>query len=103
MAEDDGEAVGMLFGRLNPDQDLLSVGAMWVAPQARRLGIGRELLDAALEWARGEDAKVAELWVTEGNSAAESFYRRAGFKPTTDAQPLRDNSSLTVRRLKSDL
>ncbi len=103
IAENDGEAVGMLFGRLNLDQDLLSIGAMWVVPEARRLGIGQGLLDAALEWARGKGAKEAELWVTEGNSRATLFYRRSGFQPTTDTQPLRENSPLTVRRHISDL
>jgi GNAT superfamily N-acetyltransferase len=103
VAENDGEAVGMLFARLSPDQDLPSVGAMWVAPQSRRLGIGQDLLDAALEWARGKGAEIAEQWVTDGNSSAESFYRQTGFQPTTDTQPLRDNSSLTARRYTSQL
>lgn len=102
VAEIDGKAVGMLFGRLSPDLNLLSVGAMWVAPLVQR-GVGRGLLEAAIESAREEGAAQAELWVSEENSIAQSFYRRAGFRPTADTQRLREGSRITVRRLVTDL
>ncbi len=103
VAEIDGEAVGMLFGRIDREGRVLSVGAMWVSPHVRRLGVGGGLLQAAFEWAKGVGAGRAELWVTEGNSIAQSFYTHAGFQPTPEAQPLRQGSHIIVNRLTSGL
>ncbi|MDH4053380.1 MAG: GNAT family N-acetyltransferase [Rubrivivax sp.] len=53
---------------------------MYVAPAARGQGIGRRLMDAALEVTRGRgDISVVTLTVTEGNEAALHLYRAAGF------------------------
>lgn len=103
VAEIDGEAAGMLFGRIDSELRVLTIGAMWVSPHVRRLGIGDGLLQAALAWARQEGVGRAELWATEGNAIAQSFYTRAGFRPTPETQPLRQGSHLVVHRLISDL
>lgn len=103
VAETHGEAVGMLFGRLGPAFDVLAVGAMWVAPRSRRGGVGAGLLRAVMGWARDAGATRADLWVTEDNAGALSFYRKLGFVPTADTDPLREGSRLIVRRLTGDL
>jgi ribosomal protein S18 acetylase RimI-like enzyme len=55
---------------------------MYVAPAARGQGIGRRLMDAALDIARRRgDIAVVTLTVTEGNEAALHLYRAAGFAP----------------------
>jgi ribosomal protein S18 acetylase RimI-like enzyme len=102
-AEVGEEPVGMMFGRLTEDFGLLEINAMWVAPEARRLGAGRLLLDAAFGWARDAGAKEADLWVTEQNQAAVAFYEAAGFKPTAETKPLREGSPLTIRKLVREL
>ena len=51
-----------------------------VAPAARRRGIGRALLDAALEAARLSGAEVLHLEVAAGNTAALALYAAAGFE-----------------------
>lgn len=55
---------------------------MVVAAAARRRGVGRALLDAALAhcWARG-GIRAVTLTVTQGNEAALALYRGAGFRP----------------------
>ena len=103
VAETEGDAVGMLFGRLSIDLEVLHVGAMWAAPRARQLGVGTGLLQTAMEWARDRGATSVELWVTEENAVGRSFYTKAGFRPTTDTKPLREGSHLTVRKLVADL
>ena len=103
VAENDGEGVGMLFGGLSTDLDVLDVGAMWVASRFRQTGIGSGLLQAAMEWGRDSGAVRAELWVAEENSIALSFYRSVGFRPTADTQRLREGSYLIVRKLVTDL
>ena len=103
VAEADGDAVGMLFGRLNEGGDLLDVGSMWVEPEVRRNGIGRRLLATAVEWGAGAGANQVELWVTRENTAALRLYEQAGFAPTGEIEPLRHGSDLVVEKLVTDL
>lgn len=54
---------------------------MYVSPATRGTGVGRELLDAALKYARGRDGVLRlNLTVTEGNEPAINLYRSAGFE-----------------------
>jgi ribosomal protein S18 acetylase RimI-like enzyme len=56
------------------------IWGMYVAPEARGLGLGRRLLDAAVDRARGmEGVEQVSLEVTVGNSAARALYRSCGF------------------------
>jgi ribosomal protein S18 acetylase RimI-like enzyme len=52
---------------------------LYVAPSLRGQGIGRALLDAALETARSERATHIELGTSETDEAARSLYESAGF------------------------
>lgn len=54
---------------------------MYVSPEARNAGVGRALLEAAVEYARArEGTRQLTLTVTEGNAPAVSLYTTAGFK-----------------------
>jgi ribosomal protein S18 acetylase RimI-like enzyme len=58
--------------------------ALYVHPDSWGTGTGRALTDAALGdlWAAG--CSTVSLWVLEANERARSFYRRYGFRETTD-------------------
>ena len=79
------------------------VYAMWVEPDARRAGVGRDLVDAAAAWARGRGCHRLVLSVTETNAAARSFYEAVGFVDTGERKPLREGSELEVLRLAKPL
>jgi ribosomal protein S18 acetylase RimI-like enzyme len=59
------------------------VDELVVAPARRRRGIGRALMAAAAEWARGRDAEQLLLTVWEGNGEAEGLYRALGYAPVS--------------------
>jgi GNAT superfamily N-acetyltransferase len=89
-----------------PDEDapaLVWVVSMWVAPEGRRRGTARALLDACVEWARVRSAMEARLWVTTTNAPARALYEGAGFEPTGATQPLPSDPSLEELELRLPL
>jgi len=75
---DGGEPVGFsLFRNVMDESELLLLA---VAPDHRRRGIGRGLLDQFIDQARADGVTRAHLEVRDGNPAIE-MYRGAGFAP----------------------
>jgi GNAT superfamily N-acetyltransferase len=52
---------------------------LYVVPNLRGNGLGRALLEAAMETARGEGAEQMELGTSEDDKAARNLYESAGF------------------------
>jgi len=76
------------------DPSVAWVVSMWVAPEARRRGVGRQLVESCVDWARERGATEVRLWVTRGNDPARTLYEAAGFEPTGATQPLPSDPSL---------
>ncbi|HUN39175.1 MAG TPA: GNAT family N-acetyltransferase [Acetobacteraceae bacterium] len=68
---------GLLLARVTMDE--AEVLTLAVAPEARRHGIARALLSAAMATAKLQDAGAMFLEVAVGNAAAQALYRQAGF------------------------
>lgn len=62
--------------------------SMWVAPEARRQGIGSALVDAVVHWARTRELNRLFLDVGEGNAPAIALYTRKGFVPNGEVGTL---------------
>ncbi len=82
VAEVDGRIVG--FSDVGPSRDEESrdaaeVVAIYVHPDFWDQGYGRELMIAALDWARADGYKRAILWVLDTNERGRSFYERGGW------------------------
>ena len=79
---EDGELVGRLS--LSRDQNPASAHVadlgLMVAEGWRRQGIGRALLEAAVDWARGAGVRKLELHVFPHNAPAIALYERFGFE-----------------------
>lgn len=100
LARDEGHPVGTAtVAEYDAEPSIGHVYAMWVAPDARRAGAGRELLDAAAGWARDRGCVRLVLSVTESNGTARPFYEALGFVETGERKPLREGSNLQVLRL----
>jgi GNAT superfamily N-acetyltransferase len=74
-----GADVGLVQARRRAPDDCL-VFSMWVAPEARRSGVGRLLLDAVADWAQTWGAHRIVLWVVGANEGAHRFYDDVGFR-----------------------
>jgi len=76
---------GVLVGRLSVARDTHPASAhvadlgLMVAQDARRQGVGRALLDAAVAWARTAGVRKLELHVFPWNEAAIALYDAFGF------------------------
>jgi ribosomal protein S18 acetylase RimI-like enzyme len=55
---------------------------LYVAPDRRGHGLGRALMDAAIELARGRGADYMELGTSEDDRAARALYESLGFRNT---------------------
>jgi RimJ/RimL family protein N-acetyltransferase len=76
---------GTIIGRLSLARDSHPASAhvadlgLMVTKDARRGGVGRALLEAAVEWARGASVRKLELHVFPWNEPAIRLYERFGF------------------------
>ena len=60
------------------------VGGLGVVPEARRRGLGRALMEAAIDRARSRGVRRLWLEVLEQNAPAVQLYRQLGFEPTRE-------------------
>ncbi|MFC7301402.1 GNAT family N-acetyltransferase [Cognatiluteimonas weifangensis] len=83
IAERDGATAG--FVQLYPMYSSVRTARTWilndlfVADAARRRGVARALLDAAVQYAREDGAAGISLETTRDNAAARALYRAAGW------------------------
>lgn len=79
------------------------LGGMWVAPEARRAGLGARLLEAAMGWAVQREFIEVRLWASAASPAAQRLYASAGFMATGERRPSESHASVElialVRRL----
>ena len=63
------------------EDDVAEIAAIYVDPDAWRVGVGRALMDVALADLRADDWRSVTLWVLAENHPARDFYARFGFEP----------------------
>jgi GNAT superfamily N-acetyltransferase len=82
VAEDGGEAVGVVAYRRTPDVAIADsmLTKLYVVPEQAGKGIGSKLHDEAVVGLRSAGCTRAHLWVLERNVAARQMYVRRGWK-----------------------
>ena len=89
VCERGGDLIAMATGmfpvdrhRALDDPATASLIQMWVAPAARRTGLGRDLVEAVAAWAAENDSAVLRTGVTAAEHRAVAFYESLGFRDT---------------------
>ncbi|MCV7298912.1 GNAT family N-acetyltransferase [Mycobacterium barrassiae] len=70
----------------NPDSVYLY--SLWLDPAARGRGLARQLVAAAVDWAREQRARTITLRVASDNAAARAVYRSLGFAASPTVETL---------------
>jgi GNAT superfamily N-acetyltransferase len=81
VAEKDGSVIGSI-AMVDAGPDTGQLRWFLLAPQARGLGLGRRLLDAALDYARERGFAHVFLWSFTDLHDAIRLYQKAGFRVT---------------------
>ena len=82
------DAVGMVAGvKDEKDPRRAWLISMWVAPDARRHGLGQALIHHVIDWADQSGMDAMHLHVTDGNDPARRLYERLGFQTTGETMP----------------
>ena len=79
-----GEIIGECGFGASRDGDLENCGeiqGIYVLKKFQRRGIGRRLIELALDRIASRGYNKVCLWVLKGNEKAEAFYRAEGFLP----------------------
>ena len=97
VAEDDEGPVGLVVV-IAHDPPPAGIYAMFVSPRARRGGVGKALVEAALAWSDAVGAPETALLVVDGNTAAITLYESCGFAFTGRTE-IRERDGVVEREM----
>jgi putative acetyltransferase len=86
VAVDDGTVVGSVALR-DLEDGVVELKRMYLRPDQRGRGLGRQLLALALDWARTHDMQVVRLDTSERMVAAQRLYVAYGFERVAGSAP----------------
>jgi GNAT superfamily N-acetyltransferase len=64
------------------------VSDLYLAPEARGQGRGREIVGTVVDWFRGQGVSSVQLQVYRANAAGHEFWKTMGFEPYFDRMNL---------------
>lgn len=91
----DDHLVG-LIGAQRQSADAVYLYSLWLEPSMRGRGLGHDLVTAAVDWARGQRARIVTLRVDVGNASARGVYERLGFDVVEGSTGSRENKAHEV-------
>jgi GNAT superfamily N-acetyltransferase len=103
IAEVDGERAGSIFCVRGPDEATAQLRLLLVTPAARGLGLGAELVDTCLAFARAAGYKRMVLWTNDPLVAARHIYLSRGFRLTSTEEHELWGDKLVGQTYEADL
>ncbi len=99
VAKEGDRVIGFVgYGGHGPEEpDMGEVFALYVLPEYHGTGVGRQLMDAALEKLAAYP-KIC-LWAVKGNGRAVRFYEKCGFRLTGEEKYTSSVSAYGIRML----
>lgn len=85
VAEADGQVVGFI-GLVRIDEETAQLRWFLIEPEFRGIGLGKQLITAALDYCRQKKYKKVFLWTFQGLDVACHLYKSFGFIPTQQAE-----------------
>ena len=88
--DEDGDLPGMCIVRVDRSPPIMleveraEITDVGVREDARRRGIARRLVEAALDWVRAGGVERVEIQVAKGNVEGQAFWRAVGFGDLMD-------------------
>jgi GNAT superfamily N-acetyltransferase len=95
----DGRDVGVARGAPHQTPGARELISMWVAPSARRQGIGAQLIESVVAWAEADGASELVLDVVATNASAIALYQRSRFV-RLDAEPMSELAASEIRLVR---
>ena len=86
IAEREGDVVGSVALR-DVGDGTVELKRMYLRPDQRGQGLGKQLLGVALDWARGNGKHVVRLDTSERMVAAQRLYEAHGFERVSGSAP----------------
>lgn len=87
IAEQGGRIVGTVaVVRSSEDPNAVEIEGLAVLPWARRRGVARSLMDAALQTGREMGATIVEWFTAPYMRGADDFYEALGFRPIEEVE-----------------
>lgn len=83
--------------------DIAQLRWFLLEPALRGRGIGRQLLELLLEFARAQHYRSIELWTVTGLDAAAGLYRRYGFELVEEKTGEPWGSTVTEQKFRLDI
>lgn len=85
IAERDGQRLGSVFC-VRKDAETAKLRLFILVPEARGLGLGRQLLEACMDYARARGYRRMVLWTHKSHNAACALYAKYGFEITSETE-----------------
>ena len=72
--------MGIFRGASSKVRHSATIWGVYVSPRFRKSGIGTQLLQTCLDWAKAHSVDIVKLGVVTTNASARRLYERNGFK-----------------------
>jgi ribosomal protein S18 acetylase RimI-like enzyme len=96
-------AAGLAGVFIEKDPTRATLVSMWVAPEYRRAGLGKKLVEACTEWCRARNLRTIDLLVTDWNAGAIRFYEGLGFTMTGKSEPYPNDPNMVEYEMVHEL